>query len=143
DETVLSVKYVPGESDSDMYGGISNWRGPIWMPMNYMVIVSLRRFHEYYGPAFKVRCPGGDSMYKSLGDVSKELSGRLIRLFVRDADGRRQIYGNREKLQTDPHFKDYIQFFEYFHGETGEGLGASHQTGWTALIANLIDMQAE
>ena len=143
DETVLSVKYVPGESDSDMYGGNSNWRGPIWIPMNYMLVVSLRRFHEYYGPTFKVRCPGGDSVYKSLGEVSKELSGRLIRLFVRDADGRRQIYGDREKLQTDPHFKDYIQFFEYFHGETGEGLGASHQTGWTALIANLIDMQAE
>jgi hypothetical protein len=142
-DTVFSVRYVPGESDSDMYGGNSNWRGPLWMPMNYMLICSLRRFHEYYGPRYKIRCPSRTGSYKSLGEVSKELSGRLIRLFVRDENGKRKIFGDQEKLQTDPHFRDYIQFYEYFHGETGQGLGASHQTGWTALIANLIHMQAE
>ena len=138
-----TVRYVPGESDSDMYGGNSNWRGPLWMPMNYMLITSLRRFHDYYGPRYKVRCPSRTGNYKSLGDVSRELSKRLIRLFVKDDAGNRKIFGDNQKLQTDPHFKDYILFYEYFHGETGQGLGASHQTGWTALIANLIHMQSD
>jgi hypothetical protein len=108
-----------------------------------MIVRSLKRFHEYYGSTLKVRLPSGTGPYRNLDEVSKDISGRLINLFVRGADGRRKVFGDREKLQTDPHFKDYIPFFEYFHGETGEGLGASHQTGWTALIANLIQMQAE
>ena len=142
-EATLSVAYVPGESDSDMYGGNSNWRGPLWIPVNFMLIRSLKRFHQFYGERFKVRCPSVTGDYKSLDEVAGDLSNRLIRLFVKDEQGRRKIFGDQEKLQTDPHFKDYLLFYEYFHGETGAGLGASHQTGWTALIANLIQMKAE
>ncbi len=111
--------------------------------MNYMLISSLRRLHEYYGNRFKVRCPSHTGDYQPLDVISRDLSARLIRMFTKDETGRRKIFGDQEKLQTDPHFRDYILFYEYFHGETGQGLGASHQTGWTALIANLIQMQAE
>jgi hypothetical protein len=140
---VLTVQYLPGESDSDMFGGNSNWRGPLWIPLNYMLIRSLGRFHEYYGDRMKVRHPSYTGDFQNLGQVANDLSDRLIRLFVKDEQGHRKIYGPHPKLQDDPHFKDLILFHEYFHGETGQGLGASHQTGWTALIANLIQMRAE
>jgi hypothetical protein len=133
------VRYVPAESDSFLFGGNSNWRGPIWMPLNYLLIESLRRFHHYYGPDFLVECPTGSGTMMNLRQVADELARRLTRLFTRDARGRRPIYGERTKMQTDPEFKDHILFYEYFHGDTGRGVGAEHQTGWTGLVAKLID----
>jgi hypothetical protein len=133
------VKYLPGESDSDLFGGNSNWRGPIWMPVNYLIIESLRKFGSFYGDGFRVECPKGSGNMLSLGEVADELRNRLTRIFLCDAYGRRPVFNGYEKMQTDPHFKDYIWFHEYFDGEDGRGLGASHQTGWTGLIANLID----
>jgi hypothetical protein len=141
--TDFGVRYLPGESDNDMYGGNSNWRGPIWLPVNYMLVRSLQRYKDFYGDRLKVPYPTGSQDYHDLGTVARDLGSRLIGLFARDAAGRRKVFGAREKLQTDPHFKDYILFHEYFHGETGEGLGAAHQTGWTALVANLIQMHWE
>lgn len=132
------VKYVPGESDSAMFGGNSNWRGPVWMPVNYLIIQSLLRFHDYYSDDFTVEYPGGSGELLSLREIAGKLSERLISIFKPDAQGRRACFGNNEQMQTDPLFKDYLQFNEYFNGDTGKGLGASHQTGWTALIANLI-----
>jgi hypothetical protein len=142
-EKILSIQYEPGESSLDMYGGNSNWRGPIWMPMNYMLVRSLKRFHDYYGDRLKVRVPTGTGPYANLKEVSDELSQRLMNIFLRDANGNRRVFGSNARLQADPHFRDYIPFYEYFHGETGEGLGAGHQTGWTALVANLIHLQAK
>jgi Glycosyl hydrolase family 63 C-terminal domain len=135
---VLKVSYEPGESASNIFGGNSNWRGPIWFPVNFLIIESLQRFHHYYGDDFKIECPTGSGRLITILEVSKELTRRLARLFLRDEKGRRSVFGSREKLQTDPHFRDYLQFHEYFHGDTGEGLGASHQTGWTGLIAKLL-----
>lgn len=137
----LRVQYVPGESDSDMYGGNSNWRGPIWMPMNFLLIESLRKYHFYYSDDFKIEYPTASGHYLSLKEVGTELANRLLKIFLRDEQGRRAVFGANEKLQTDPHFKDHILFHEYFHGDSGKGLGASHQTGWTGLIANLIIMK--
>jgi hypothetical protein len=136
--TEIVVRYSPGESDSTMFGGNSNWRGPVWMPVNFLIIESLQRFHHYYGPEFRVECPTGSGQLMSLLEVSEELTRRLTRLFVRNADGRRPVFGHYEKLQRDPHFRDYVLFYEYFHGDTGRGVGASHQTGWTGLIAKLL-----
>ena len=138
DGTELTVAYQPGESESGLFGGNSNWRGPIWFPVNFLIIESLERFYTYYGDDFTVECPTGTGQYVSLKDVASELTRRLSRLFLRGADGRRPVYGSHPKLQFDPHFRDHLQFFEYFHGDTGEGLGASHQTGWTGLVANLL-----
>jgi hypothetical protein len=135
---VTSVDYEPGESNSGIFGGNSNWRGPIWFPMNFLLIGALERFHHYYGDDFKIECPTGSGKYCTIKAVAAELRDRLCRLFVRDANGRRPVFGENTKLQTDPHFRDYIQFFEYFHGDNGRGVGASHQTGWTGLIAKLI-----
>lgn len=135
----LEVRYLPGESDSGMFGGNSNWRGPIWMPVNYLIVRSLLRFHDYYSDDFIVEYPTGSGKLLSLREIAMALSERLIGIFKRDADGRRVFFGDNEKLQLDPHFKDYLWFSEYFHGDSGKGLGASHQTGWTALIANLIN----
>jgi hypothetical protein len=135
-ERILSISYVPGESDSDMYGGNSNWRGPIWFPVNYMLVRALKRFQDYYGDSFQLNG-------QTLGEAAQDLSKRLVGLFVRDDSGRRKVFGANEQFQNDPHFKDNILFYEYFHGETGEGLGASHQTGWTALVANLIQTMYE
>ena len=132
------VDYEPGESESDLFGGNSNWRGPVWFPVNYMLIESLLRFHDYYGDDFRVEYPVGSSETLSLKEVALELRQRLAKLFLRDASGRRAVFGDYEKFQTDPHFRDYLLFHEYFHGDTGRGLGASHQTGWTGLIANLL-----
>jgi Glycosyl hydrolase family 63 C-terminal domain len=134
----LAAHYTPAEGDTSMFGGNSNWRGPIWMPMNYLILESLRRFYHYYGDDFKVEYPTGSGNYLNLFDICVELAGRMNRIFLRDANGRRPVFGEQEKMQTDPHFKDYILFYEYFHGDTGRGLGASHQTGWTTLIARLL-----
>jgi len=133
------VKYLPAESDSGMFGGNSNWRGPIWMPVNYLIIESLRKFGSFYGDDFRVECPKGSGNLLCLDEIADELCNRLTRLFLRDADGRRPVFNGYEKLQTDPHFKDYLLFHEYFDGDDGHGVGASHQTGWTGLVANLID----
>ena len=138
DGQVLRVKYVPGESDSGMFGGNSNWRGPIWMPANFLIIESLQRFHHYYGDDFKVEYPTHSGNMLTLNEISMELSRRIARIFLRDDKGRRAVFGGCEKMQRDPHFKDYILFFEYFHGDNGRGVGASHQTGWTGLISKLL-----
>jgi hypothetical protein len=132
------VRYAPGDSETWVFGGNSNWRGPIWMPVNYLLIESLQRFHHYYGDDFKVECPTGSGRYLTLLEIAEELGTRLTRLFLRDAEGRRPIHGPNQKIQTDPHFRDYVQFFEFFHGDDGRGLGANHQTGWTGLIAKLL-----
>jgi Glycosyl hydrolase family 63 C-terminal domain len=132
------VKYVPAESDSDLFGGNSNWRGPIWMPLNYLIIESLNKFHKFYGDDFRVECPVGSGRMLSLKEVADELRSRLINIFRRDEKGRRPVFGTYEKMQTDPHFRDHILFHEYFDGDNGRGLGASHQTGWSALVANMI-----
>jgi hypothetical protein len=125
-------------STTGLFGGNSNWRGPIWMPCNYLLIESLQKFHHYYGDDFKVECPTGSGHFLTLLEVADELGRRLTRLFLLDEHGRRACYGKQEKFQTDPHFRDYLLFHEYFHGDNGEGLGAIHQTGWTALVAKLI-----
>jgi hypothetical protein len=134
----FTVDYEPGESSSGIFGGNSNWRGPIWFPMNYLIIQSLHRFHSYYGDDFKVECPTGSGVYLTLKQVADEISRRLIRLFLPDAEGKRPALGPNPRYATDPHFKDYSLFYEYFHGDHGWGLGASHQTGWTALVAGLL-----
>jgi len=140
--THYRVKYLPGESDGGLFGGNSNWRGPIWMPVNYLLIENLRRFHQFYGDRLKVECPTGSGTMLTLDEVADELSRRLITIFGRGADGRRPVFGGYEKFQSDPNFKDYILFHEYFHGDNGRGCGASHQTGWTGLVANLISQLA-
>jgi len=134
----FSVKYTPAESDSGLFGGNSNWRGPIWIQMNYLIIDSLHRFHQYYGDDFKVECPTNSGNYMNLKEISDDLYMRLLKIFMRDGNGRRAVYGDYKKLQTDPEFKDYILFYEYFDGDNGRGVGASHQTGWTGLIANCL-----
>ncbi len=138
----LTVKYQPAESDSGLFGGNSNWRGPIWFPVNYLLIESLQKFHHYYSDDFRVECPTGSGTYLSLAQVAEELTRRLSRIFLRDASGRRPVFGANEKLQTDPHFRDLVLFHEYFHGDNGRGVGASHQTGWTGLIAKLLQPRA-
>ena len=134
------VNYLPAESDTGMFGGNSNWRGPIWMPVNVVLIRALLQFYVYYGDNFKIECPTGSGKWMNLFDVAKEIANRLTRIFRRDESGRRPVYGGTEKFQTDPYWKDCILFYEYFHGDNGAGLGASHQTGWTGLIAKLIDL---
>jgi hypothetical protein len=134
------VNYVPAESDSGMFGGNSNWRGPVWMPMNALLIRALLQFHLYYGDNFKIECPTGSGNLMNLFEVAQEISDRLTRIFLRDKSGRRPVYGGTEKFQTDSQWKDYILFSEYFHGDNGAGLGASHQTGWTGLVAKLIEL---
>jgi hypothetical protein len=134
----LSVSYVPAESETGSFGGNSNWRGPIWFPVNYLLIESLQKFHHYYGDDFKVECPTGSGNMLTLEEVAEELGRRLIRIFMRDDQGRRAVFGEHPKLQNDPHFRDYPLFHEYFHGDTGRGVGASHQTGWTGLVAKLL-----
>ena len=131
--------YLPAESDTGMFGGNSNWRGPVWMPVNALLIRALLSFYLYYGDNFKIECPTGSGNQMNLFEVAKEISNRLTRIFLRDKSGRRPVYGGTEKFQTDPHWKDYILFYEYFHGDNGAGLGASHQTGWTGVVAKLIE----
>jgi hypothetical protein len=136
-----TVRYVPGESDSGLFGGNSNWRGPVWFPVNYLIIEALQQFHHYYGDDFTVECPTGSGRLLTLDQIADELSRRLIRLFLRDGAGRRPVFGEQAIFQHDPHWRDHLLFYEYFHGDTGAGLGASHQTGWTALVAKLIQQQ--
>jgi hypothetical protein len=137
------VDYEPAESTSGLFGGNSNWRGPIWYPMNYLLIESLQKFHHFYGDALTVPCPTGSERRLHLRDVAADLSRRLARIFLRGADGRRPVYGGAEKFQTDPHWRDLLLFYEYFHGDNGIGIGASHQTGWTALVAKLLQQSGE
>jgi hypothetical protein len=134
------VGYLPAESDTGMFGGNSNWRGPIWMPVNALLIRALLQYYLYYGDNFKVECPTGSGNTMNLFDVAREIANRLAGIFLCDASGRRPVFGGAHKFQTDPHWKDYILFYEYFHGDNGAGLGASHQTGWTGLIAKLIEI---
>ncbi|HKV95791.1 MAG TPA: glucosidase [Candidatus Angelobacter sp.] len=134
-----TVDYEPAESTTGLFGGNSNWRGPIWFPVNYLLIQALRRFHEYYGSSVRVECPTGSSTLMDLNEIADEISHRLISTFQRDDHGRRPVLGKNEKFQTDPHWRDYIPFHEYFHGDTGAGVGASHQTGWTGLVVKMID----
>jgi hypothetical protein len=136
------VRYWPAESMSGLFGGNSNWRGPIWMPVNYLIIESLQKFHHYYGDDFKVECPTGSGKFITINDVADELSRRLSRLFLKAEDGLRPVLKYHPKLASDPHFKDYVLFHEYFHGDTGRGVGASHQTGWTGLVAKLLQPRA-
>jgi hypothetical protein len=137
------VDYEPAESQTGAFGGNSNWRGPIWFPTNFLMIESLQKFHHYYGDGFRVECPSGSGQQMSLWDVGAEISRSLTHLFLRDASGRRPVYGSLEKFQSDPWWRDLILFYEYFHGDTGAGLGASHQTGWTGLVAKLLEQTGE
>jgi hypothetical protein len=143
DDQEYYVDYEPAESTSGLFGGNSNWRGPVWFPVNYLMIESLQRFHHYFGDEFQVEFPTGSGVQMNLSQVAAELSRRLSRLFLRDKDGRRPVFGDSEKFQTDPHFRDHILFYEYFHGDNGAGLGANHQTGWTALVAKLLQQSGE
>ncbi|MFT5524708.1 MAG: hypothetical protein ACI9HK_002670 [Pirellulaceae bacterium] len=132
------VQYVPGESDSPMFGGNSNWRGPVWFPLNYLLIQALRRYHAFYGESFKIECPTGSGNLMTLGAVADEIRSRLVKLFLPDESGRRPCHGDEQRYQDDDNWKEHVLFYEYFHGDSGKGLGASHQTGWTALVSELL-----
>jgi len=134
------VDYLPGESNTGMFGGNSNWRGPIWMPVNALIIRSLLVFYLYYGDRFNIECPTGSGRMMTLFEVASEIVERLTRIFLRDDRGRRPVYGGTEKFQSDAHWRDHLLFYEYFHGDNGAGLGASHQTGWTGVIARLMQL---
>jgi hypothetical protein len=136
------VQYLPAESNTGMFGGNSNWRGPVWIPVNVLLLRGLLNLYQFYGDDFRVECPTGSGKYMTLYDVAKELARRLSSVFLRDASGNRPVYGGARKFQEDPHWKDYILFYEYFHGDNGAGLGASHQTGWTGCIARILDVFA-
>jgi len=132
------VAYVPGESDSPLFGGNSNWRGPVWMPLNYLLLDALERYHDFYGPELTVECPTGSGVFLNLAEVSKEIARRLVGLFRADAAGRRPWHGDLEIFRTRPELRGLQLFHEYFDGDTGRGMGASHQTGWTALITRFV-----
>jgi hypothetical protein len=136
------VGYLPAESDTGMFGGNSNWRGPIWMPVNALIIRALLQYYTYYGNDFTVECPTGSGRRMNLYQVAEEISRRLSNIFLRDRDGQRPVYGGTEKFQDDTHWRDLILFYEYFHGDNGAGLGASHQTGWTGIIARAMHLFA-
>jgi hypothetical protein len=137
---VYTVRYEPAESTTGLFGGNSNWRGPIWFPINYLLIEALRKYHHHYGDGFTVEMPRGSGHWVTLDEAADELCRRLTRIFLCDeANGsRRPVFGGETYFQTDPHWRDYLLFYEYFHGDNGAGIGASHQTGWTALVARLI-----
>ena len=143
DGAQYSVGYLPADSNSGLFGGNSNWRGPIWFPVNYLIIEALQQFHHYYSDDFKVECPTGSGQFLTLEQIADELSNRLIRIFLRDENGHRAVFGGQDTFQNDPHWHDYIPFYEYFHGDNGAGVGASHQTGWTGLVTKLIQQQGE
>ena len=134
------VQYLPAESNTGMFGGNSNWRGPVWMPVNALIVRALVNLYGFYGDEFKVECPTGSGQHMTLFEVAQEIVRRLTGTFLRDADGQRPVYGGTAKFQDDPHWRDLILFYEYFHGDNGAGLGASHQTGWTGLVAPLLDL---
>jgi len=137
------VNYEPAESSTGLFGGNSNWRGPVWFPVNYLLIESLQKFHYYLGDSYKVECPTGSGQMLTLAEVAAELSRRLSHIFLRDGEGRRPVYGGTDKFQQDPHWQDLVLFYEYFHGDNGAGIGASHQTGWTGLVAKLLQQSGE
>jgi hypothetical protein len=137
------VDYEPAESSTGLFGGNSNWRGPIWFPLNYLLIESLQKFDHFYKQQFQVEYPTGSRKQLTLWDVAAELSRRLTRIFLRDAGGRRPVHGGTTKFQTDPHWRDLILFYEYFHGDNGAGIGAGHQTGWSGLVAKLLQQSGE
>jgi hypothetical protein len=136
----LGVSYLPAESNTGMFGGNSNWRGPIWMPINMLIVRGLLNLYMFYGDELTVECPTGSGQRMTLYEVAREISRRLASIFLRDGDGRRPVYGGTGKFQEDPHWRDLILFHEYFHGDNGAGLGASHQTGWTGVVARLLDL---
>jgi hypothetical protein len=136
------VDYLPGDSDSGMFGGNSNWRGPVWMPVNGLLIRALLQYYSYYGDDFQIECPTGSGRMMTLYQVAEEITRRLSAIFLRDARGRRPVYGEQGKFQNDPHWRDLILFYEYFHGDDGTGIGASHQTGWTGIIARAMHLFA-
>jgi hypothetical protein len=138
DGSDLTVRYTSAESDSRQFGGNSNWRGPIWFPLNFLIIESLQKFHHYYGDDFKVECPTGSGNLLTILEIAEELSRRLSRIFLKDGEGNRPVLRHTPELQSDPLYRDLIPFYEYFDGDNGRGVGASHQTGWTALIAKLL-----
>jgi hypothetical protein len=133
-----AVGYTPGESDTGIFGGNSNWRGPVWFPSNYLLAEALERYHHFYGDELRVECPTGSGRLMNLSEVARELNRRLAALFLRDESGRRPCHGADARYQSDPAWRDLVLFYEYFHGDTGRGVGASHQTGWTALAARCI-----
>jgi hypothetical protein len=133
-----SMAYEPGESSSEMFGGNSNWRGPVWIPVNYLLIEALQRFGYYFGDDYKVECPTGSGQMMTLDEITVELSRRLVAIYLQDTAGHRAVFGDCQRLQGDPLWRNYLPFHEYFHGDTGAGLGASHQTGWTALLGKLL-----
>ena len=134
------VQYLPAESNTGMFGGNSNWRGPVWMPVNMLILRALLNLYSFYGDEFKVPCPTGSGRYMTLFQVAEEIRDRLVGTFLRDTSGRRAVYGGAKKFQEDPLWRDLILFYEYFHGDNGAGLGASHQTGWTGLVAVIMDV---
>ena len=140
---VHRVDYEPAESSTGLFGGNSNWRGPIWFPVNYLLIESLQKFHHYLGDEYKVEFPTGSGQMMTLWEVSTELSRRLTRIFLRGENDRRPVHGGNEKFRTDPHWRDLVLFYEYFHGDNGAGIGASHQTGWTGLVTKLLQQSGE
>jgi hypothetical protein len=133
------VDYEPGESTTWLFGGNSNWRGPVWMPLNYLLVESLERYHRFYGDGFQIECPTGSGNKMNLSEVARFLAGRLARLFLPDGEGNRPSQGGEARYARDPAWKDLVLFYEYFHGDNGKGLGASHQTGWTALITRFLE----
>jgi len=137
------VHYEPAESSTGLFGGNSNWRGPIWFPVNYLLVESLQKFHHYLGDSFTVEYPARSGKQATLAEVTADISRRLSRIFLRDAQGRRPVFGGHSTLNADPHFRDLIPFHEYFHGDDGSGVGASHQTGWTGLVAKLLQQSHE
>ena len=136
------VSYLPAESDTGMFGGNSNWRGPIWMPVNALIIRALLQYYMYYGNDFTIECPTGSGHRMTLYQVAEEITRRLTSIFLQDKDGRRPVFGGTRKFQEDPHWRDYVLFYEYFHGDNGAGLGASHQTGWSGIIARMMHLFA-
>jgi Mannosylglycerate hydrolase MGH1-like glycoside hydrolase domain len=137
------VHYEPAESSTGLFGGNSNWRGPVWFPVNYLLIESLQKFHFYFGNEYRVEYPTGSGRRQTLGEVAADISRRLSRIFLKDTSDRRPVYGGTEMFQHDPHWRDLILFYEYFHGDNGAGIGASHQTGWTGLVAKLLQQSGE
>jgi hypothetical protein len=143
DSRDFGIDYEPGESTTGLFGGNSNWRGPIWFPVNYLLIESLQKFHHYFGDSYKVECPTGSGVFMTLWEVAADLSRRLTRIFLQDDQGQRPVHGNLGLYRDDPHWRDLVLFHEYFHGDDGSGVGASHQTGWTGLVAKLLQQSGE
>jgi hypothetical protein len=138
-----SVDYEPAESSTGLFGGNSNWRGPVWFPVNFLLIEALQKFHHYYGDDFTVECPTNSGQKMSLWQAAQEVSRRLMKIFLRAGDGKRPVFGGIQPFQEDANWRDLIYFHEYFHGDNGAGIGASHQTGWTGLVAKLIEQSGE